>query len=412
MRYQECSTWNRPDERRGRKKGALPAGRRGPAAGGSREAGIEAPKGAVEGLAAHAAEMHRWNRSIRLTAIVDPVEVAVKHIVDSLALLRFARFPAAARFRLRSGYPGIPLALYLPGTRVVLLEASERSAPSSPGPRDACPGERAGRPWESLGSGTLPIGRFDDIVTRATSRPDEAVRSFRRTLPDGGRMLFMAGPGGIPAAEVPGTVTRVERFRLPRGMGEREIVEVSLPEKIDADGCFYSFSLSASPSTWYKKSLRFHYNRKAAFGRKFPCSNPGHRQPERRRRQDDDRHQPGRLALRHGKEDAPGRPRPAGQRHVRRGGEAPGGRRTERVPGPDGGDLRGRGDPGDRAPVPHLLPASYDLIGAEIELVTMERRAPPRRGARDGGIGIPGHRHRQPPLSRPADGQRLCAADP
>ncbi len=63
-------------------------------------------------------------------------------------------------------------------------------------------------------------------------------------------------------------------------------------------------------------------------------------------------------------------------------------------------------------PYLHLLPASYDLIGAEIELVTMERREHRLAEAlATVAIGIPGHRHRQPPLSRPADGQRPCAAD-
>ncbi len=218
----------------GGKKGALPAG---PGAALLREvlgeAGIEAPKGAVEGLAAHAAEMLRWNRSIRLTAIVDPVEVAVKHIVDSLALLRFAPFPGRLLdFGSGAGYPGIPLALYLPGTRVVLLEASEKKCAFLSRSAGCCT-------WRTCGSsmGEPRIGRRCRSGGSTTSsrapRPGRTrpYRSFRRTLPDGGRMLFMAGPGGIPAAEVPGTVTRVERFRLPRGMGEREIVEVSLPEK-------------------------------------------------------------------------------------------------------------------------------------------------------------------------------------
>ncbi|MBP2686017.1 MAG: hypothetical protein H6Q81_922, partial [Deltaproteobacteria bacterium] len=44
------------------------------------EAGIPYYPGMEEPLAVHANEMLRWNRSIRLTAITDPVEVAVKHV--------------------------------------------------------------------------------------------------------------------------------------------------------------------------------------------------------------------------------------------------------------------------------------------------------------------------------------------
>src|SRR5512135_1422373 len=89
------------------------------------EAGIPDFPGAASLLAVHANEMLRWNRSIRLTAITDPLEVAVKHVVDSLLLLRFAPFPGRLLdFGSGAGYPGIPLALYLPGTRVTLLDAS------------------------------------------------------------------------------------------------------------------------------------------------------------------------------------------------------------------------------------------------------------------------------------------------
>jgi len=54
--------------------------------------------------------MLRWNRSIRLTAITDPVEVAVKHVVDSLLLLRFAPFPGRILdFGSGAGYPAFLL---------------------------------------------------------------------------------------------------------------------------------------------------------------------------------------------------------------------------------------------------------------------------------------------------------------
>ncbi len=192
-----------------------------------REAGIDDPGGAVEGLAAHAGEMLRWNRSIRLTAIVDPVEVAVKHIADSLALLRFAPFPGRLLdFGSGAGYPGIPLALCLPGTRIVLLEASAKKCAFLSGVRGMLRLENVRVVHGRVSAReTLPIGRFDDIVTRATAAPAEAVPLLSPYLAEGGRMLLMTGPGGGSGGEIPGKVTRIERFCLPRGMGEREIIE-------------------------------------------------------------------------------------------------------------------------------------------------------------------------------------------
>ncbi len=200
-----------------------------------REAGIEAYRDRVEGLAMHAAEMLRWNRSIRLTAIADPVEVAVKHIVDSLALLRFAPFPGRLLdFGSGAGYPGIPLALYLPGTRIVLLEASVKKCAFLSSVRGMLRLENInvvqGRAEERK---RLPLPPHDHIVTRATASAGELVPLLSPYLADGGRFLFMMGPGARECAPraLPATVTRRERCHLPRGMGEREIVEIEPAER-------------------------------------------------------------------------------------------------------------------------------------------------------------------------------------
>jgi 16S rRNA (guanine527-N7)-methyltransferase len=194
------------------------------------EAGIPDYPGAAEQLAAHANEMLRWNRSIRLTAIVDPLEVAVKHVADSLLLLRFAPFPGRLLdFGSGAGYPGIPLALYLPGTRVTVLEASVKKCAFLSRAR----GMLALPNVEVLHAKVedrkrLSLALQDHIVTRATASPFEVIPLLSPYLADGGRFLFMMGPGareGIPR-EIPGKVTRRERFHLPRGMGEREIVEI------------------------------------------------------------------------------------------------------------------------------------------------------------------------------------------
>ena len=195
------------------------------------EAGIEVFADVAERLAVHANEMLRWNRSIRLTAIVDPVEVATKHVADSLLPLRFAPFPGRLLdFGSGAGYPGIPLALYLPGTRVTLLEASVKKCAFLSRIRGMLGLSNVEVVQGRLDQrGNPALKTYDHIVTRATASPAEVILLLSPYLADGGRFLFMMGPGareGVPG-EVPGTVTlRRERFHLPRGMGEREIVEI------------------------------------------------------------------------------------------------------------------------------------------------------------------------------------------
>jgi len=194
------------------------------------EAGIPVFPGAAERLALHANEMLRWNRTIRLTAITDPVDVAVKHVADSLLLLRFAPFPGRILdFGSGAGYPGIPLALYLPGARVTVLEASVKKCAFLSRIRGMLQLPNLGVVQARAEKRTrLPLPPHDHIVTRATASAAGVIPLLSPYLAEGGRFLFMLGPGARESAPggFPGTVTRRERFHLPRGMGEREIVEI------------------------------------------------------------------------------------------------------------------------------------------------------------------------------------------
>src|SRR6266542_3196878 len=182
-------------------------------------AGILVIPGAPERLAVHANEMLRWNRSIRLTAITDPVEVAVKHVADSLLLLRFAPFPGCILdFGSGAGYPGFPLALYLPGTRITVLEGSAKKCAFLSRVRGILRLSNVdvvqARAEERK---RLSLPPHDHIVTRATASADKVIPLLSPYLADGGRFLFMVGPGaraGVPEG-FPGTVSRRERFHLP-----------------------------------------------------------------------------------------------------------------------------------------------------------------------------------------------------
>jgi 16S rRNA (guanine527-N7)-methyltransferase len=198
------------------------------------EAGLSVSPEAVDKLLEHAREMLRWNRAVRLTAITSPVEVAVKHIVDSLFLLRFAPFPGRTLdFGSGAGYPGIPLAIALPDARVVLLESAGKKSAFLSHVR-----ARLGlRNVEVLHARLekkrhLSLEPFDGIVTRATLPPRAAAALLVPYLAPGGRLLLMAGPGkdaegGGTGALPPGASERSRlRLALPRGMGLREIREV------------------------------------------------------------------------------------------------------------------------------------------------------------------------------------------
>ena len=96
---------------------------------GARVFGLGLDRRHTDRFAAHAEELLHWNKTINLTTIIDPYQVAVKHFVDSLAPARLMS-PGAAVLDIGSGggFPGIPLKVAIPSLAVTLVDASRKKA--------------------------------------------------------------------------------------------------------------------------------------------------------------------------------------------------------------------------------------------------------------------------------------------
>ncbi len=78
-------------------------------------------------FAIHAGELVKWNRKINLTAILNPLDMAVKHFIDSMAPA--AMIPGRARvidIGSGGGFPGLPLKAARPDLSVVMIDASRK----------------------------------------------------------------------------------------------------------------------------------------------------------------------------------------------------------------------------------------------------------------------------------------------
>lgn len=67
-----------------------------------------------------------WNKKINLTAITDPMGVAVKHFADSLSVLKYADITDGARVidvGTGAGFPGIPLLIFNNKIKLTLLDS-------------------------------------------------------------------------------------------------------------------------------------------------------------------------------------------------------------------------------------------------------------------------------------------------
>src|SRR5260370_21820863 len=73
-------------------------------------------------------ELLDWNTRMNLTAITDPEEVLIKHLLDSLSVLKVYDNPRTRLLDIGSGagFPGLPLKIVRPQWQVVLLEATRK----------------------------------------------------------------------------------------------------------------------------------------------------------------------------------------------------------------------------------------------------------------------------------------------
>lgn len=75
------------------------------------------------------AHLIRWNKTVNLTAIIDPKEIIIKHFVDSLGALIATNFPqnsVVLDVGSGGGFPGIPLKIVRPDIRLLLVEPIQK----------------------------------------------------------------------------------------------------------------------------------------------------------------------------------------------------------------------------------------------------------------------------------------------
>lgn len=93
------------------------------------EYGVALDENQLEQLEHYAKLLVEWNEKMNLTAIVDDEGIALKHFLDSLALLRQAEIPKGARVAdvgTGAGFPGMVLKIARPDIELVLIDSLQK----------------------------------------------------------------------------------------------------------------------------------------------------------------------------------------------------------------------------------------------------------------------------------------------
>ena len=194
---------------------------------GLRDLGLDAAL--AEPLLAYLALLARWNATYNLTAIRNPGEMLVKHLLDSLAMhAQLDGIETLADLGTGPGLPGIPLAIARPGLQVTLVESNGKKARFL---REAIRQLKLGNAGvaESRIEAFDAPGRFDAITARALATLPLILELGGHLLKPAGRLLAMKGvvPGDEIAALPAGwRVAGVHPLRVPGLDAERHLVEV------------------------------------------------------------------------------------------------------------------------------------------------------------------------------------------
>src|ERR1017187_301967 len=95
-----------------------------------REVGIEASREQLAQFQAHFELLLRWNAKTNLTSVRDPEEILRRHFAESAYLTKVLPLGPGTLIDVGSGggFPGIPVKIMSPETRVVLVESVTKKA--------------------------------------------------------------------------------------------------------------------------------------------------------------------------------------------------------------------------------------------------------------------------------------------
>jgi 16S rRNA (guanine527-N7)-methyltransferase len=155
--------------------------------------GLALPDASSARLAAYLELITKWNRVHNLTAVREPAQMVVLHLLDSLSVLPHVEAAGSLLdVGTGAGLPGIPISIARPQLEVTLLDSSHKKsafltqAKTELGLANASVMCERVEQWK-------PGRTFDVVVSRAFSDLADFVLQARHLVAPGGYLLAMKG---------------------------------------------------------------------------------------------------------------------------------------------------------------------------------------------------------------------------
>ncbi len=197
---------------------------------GAAELGVELTAAELGRFYRLAAELKKWSKKINLTAIHTDEEIAVKHFLDSLTLLKaIGRRGKLLDIGSGGGFPAIPLKIVCHDLHIISVDAVEkkiifqRHTARLLGLHDFTALHARGEELPPHYAGT-----FHWAVSRAFSDIPAFVRIALPLIRENGKIVAMKGRGGREEAHL------VSSSLAEMGVKVAEVIEFRLPVSGDA----------------------------------------------------------------------------------------------------------------------------------------------------------------------------------
>ncbi len=194
----------------------------------SRKIGIVVSAEQNEQLIQYLELLIKWNKAYNLTAIRDPEEMFIKHIVDSLSLAPFIKGESILDVGTGPGLPGIPMAIMFPSKHFSLLDSNGKKTRFLVQAKLSLAIENI--EVFNVRVENLPNDKlFDQIMSRAFTALDNMVALCKHLLSPKGEFLAMKGL--IPQDEIAMvdkdySITSITALTVPGCMDQRHLITI------------------------------------------------------------------------------------------------------------------------------------------------------------------------------------------
>ena len=195
-----------------------------------------------------------WNQKMNLTALTEPKDVAIKHMIDSVSVYDekwFSEGMSVIDVGTGAGFPGLPLKILCPSLKVTLLDSLNKrvkfleTVVSELGLSDiVCVHARA----EEAARQKQYREKFDAVVSRAVARLPILAEYDLPFVRVGGFFAAMKGAKYEEEAEEAKKAVKL------LGGGETVLREIKLPELEDKRGIIYIRKEKKTPSVYPRKA--------------------------------------------------------------------------------------------------------------------------------------------------------------